>query len=284
MNLSSIPKLLSPAVYIVGAGPGDPELLTVKALNFIQQADVLVYANSLVPPQILEATKADAEKIATANMTLEDIVPLMIDRVRAGKSVVRLHSGDPSLYSAIHEQMMRLRSAEVPFEVVPGISAFQAAAAKLEAELTIPGGVQSIILTRISGRTQVPESEELASMAAHKTSLCLYLSARHVQASQAELMKHYPPETPVAVCFRVGWPDEQITVVCLAEMAQASEDEKLVRTTLYIVSPALGGAGKVGERKQVRSRLYNPTHDHLFRPKAQAAGGSKVSEQEQGRA
>lgn len=301
MNSSSTSPSLSPAVYIVGAGPGDPELLTVKALNLIQQADVLVYANSLVPAQILTATKTGAEKIATANMTLEDIVPLMIERVRAGKSVVRLHSGDPSLYSAIHEQMLRLREADVPFEVVPGISAFQAAAAKLEVELTIPGGVQSIILTRISGRTQVPESEELASLAAHKTSLCLYLSARHVQAAQAELMQHYPPETPVAICFRVGWPDEQIKVVPLAEMAEASEDEKLVRTTLYIVSPALVYSARGlnaydyaqlagDEREQVegRSRLYNPTHSHLFRPKtadkATAQVDNKVSEQEKGRA
>ena len=155
-NSSVITDILSPAVYIVGAGPGDPELLTVKAQRLIQKADVLVYANSLVPTQILSEIRPDAEKIATANMTLEDIVPLMIDRVQAGKSVVRLHSGDPSLYSAIHEQMIRLTDADVPFEVIPGISAFQAAAAKLQVELTIPAVVQSIILTRISGRTQVP--------------------------------------------------------------------------------------------------------------------------------
>ena len=178
MNSPIFSAEISPAVYIVGAGPGDPELLTVKALKLIERADVLVYANSLVPNQILSAIRPTAEKIATANMTLEDIVPLMIDRVREGKSVVRLHSGDPSLYSAIHEQMLRLSEADVPFEVIPGISAFQAAAAKLQVELTIPAQVQSIILTRISGRTQVPETEELAGLAAHRASLCLYLSAR----------------------------------------------------------------------------------------------------------
>lgn len=258
---------LSAAVYIVGAGPGDPELLTVKAQRLIQQADVVVYANSLVPPQILCAIRPDAEKIATANMTLEDIVPLMTKRVRAGKSVVRLHSGDPSLYSAIHEQMLRLSDAEVPFEVIPGISAFQAAAAKLQVELTIPAIVQSIILTRISGRTQVPVAEELASLAAHQASLCLYLSARHINQAQAQLLQHYPPQTPVAICFRVGWPDEQIKVVPLAQMAQVSEAEALVRTTLYIVSPALAKDEKHKE-KAVRSRLYNPTHDHLFRPRS----------------
>lgn len=255
---------LSPAVYIVGAGPGDPDLLTVKALKLIQQADVLIYANSLIPKQILSAMRADSEKIATANMTLEEIVPLMVDRVRSGQSVVRLQSGDPSLYSAIHEQMRQLSEAAVPFEVVPGISAFQAAAAKLQVELTIPGLVQSIILTRISGRTQVPPAEELAGLAAHQASLCLYLSARHVEGSQTQLLAHYPPETPVAICFRVGWPDEQILVVPLAQMAQTSEAENLVRTTLYIISPALAADGG-------RSRLYNPAHTHLFRPKGATA-------------
>ncbi|MGB3573055.1 MAG: precorrin-4 C(11)-methyltransferase [Phormidesmis sp.] len=257
----NMPKL-SPAVYIVGAGPGDPELLTVKAQKLIEQADVLVYANSLVPTQIICAIRPTAEKIATANMTLESIVPLMIERVRAGKSVVRLHSGDPSLYSAIHEQMLRLSEADVPFEVIPGISAFQAAAAKLQVELTIPAQVQSIILTRISGRTQVPQTEELAGLAAHQASLCLYLSARHVAEAQTQLMMHYPADTPVAICFRVGWPDEKIWVVPLTEMAKASESDSLVRTTLYIISPALAGI-------EARSQLYNPTHTHLFRPKDQ---------------
>jgi len=285
--------LILPAVYIVGAGPGDPELLTVKALKLIQQADVLVYANSLVPQQILLAMRPDAEKIATANMTLEAIVPLMIDRVRAGKSVVRLHSGDPSLYSAIHEQMLRLSEADVPFEVVPGISAFQAAAAKLKVELTVPAQVQSIILARIGGRTQVPKTEELAGLAAHKASLCLYLSARHVKESQAQLMMHYSPQTPVAICFRVGWPDEQIWVVPLEKMAEVSEAENLVRTTLYIVSPALAGAMEGVQKtdtqteiETVRSRLYNPTHDHLFRPNAKRPkeGPEESVEKEQERA
>lgn len=252
---------LAAGVYFLGAGPGDPDLITVRGQKLLQQADVVVYANSLVPPPLLSWVRADAEKVATASLTLEAIVPLMVARVQAGKSVVRLQSGDPSLYSAIHEQMQALAAAQVPFEVIPGISAFQAAAAKLNAELTIPGLVQSIILTRISGRTQVPETEELATLAAHQTSLCLYLSARHVEASQARLLAHYAPDTPVAVCYRVGWPDENIWVVPLTEMAAVTRREQLIRTTLYIVSSALAGAA-------VRSRLYNPEHAHLFRPQA----------------
>ncbi len=279
MNSQKFSADISPAVYIVGAGPGDPELLTVKALKLIENADVLVYANSLVPQQILSAIRPGAEKIATANMTLENIVPLMVDRVRKGKSVVRLHSGDPSLYSAIHEQMLRLSEADVPFEVIPGISAFQAAAAKLQVELTIPAQVQSIILTRISGRTQVPATEELVGLAAHQASLCLYLSARHVAEAQAQLLEHYPADTSVAICFRVGWPDEQIQVVPLSRLAAASEAENLVRTTLYIISPALARRAAIDEdvpatqnkEETVRSQLYNPTHTHLFRPKEMAS-------------
>ncbi|NJN02058.1 MAG: precorrin-4 C(11)-methyltransferase [Leptolyngbyaceae cyanobacterium SL_1_1] len=252
---------LSPAVYIVGAGPGDPELLTLKAQRLLMQADVILYANSLVPKQMLEMTRPEAERIGTASMTLEAILPLMIERVQAHKSVVRLHSGDPCLYSAIHEQIQALAEAEIPFEVVPGISAFQAAAAKLSLELTIPGLVQSVILTRISGRTQVPDTEELATLAAHRASLCLYLSARHVKAAQSKLMEHYPAETSVAICFRVGWEDEKICQVPLHQMAAVTEAEDLIRTTLYIISPALNASAQ-------RSRLYNPDHTHLFRPSA----------------
>lgn len=258
---------LSPAVYIVGAGPGDPELLTVKAQRILAQADAIFYADSLVPKQILEGVRPEAELIRTGNQTLEEIVPIMIERVRSQKSVVRLHSGDPSLYSAIHEQMHLLAQAEIPFEVIPGISAFQAAAAKIQAELTIPDLVQTIILTRISGRaSSMPETEELASLAAHQASLCLYLAARHVEEAQAKLLQHYPADTPVAICFRLGWPDERVCVVPLTEMAQVTQAENLIRTTLYVISPALKtAAGKaLGE---ARSRLYHPDHDHLFRPK-----------------
>jgi precorrin-4/cobalt-precorrin-4 C11-methyltransferase len=262
MNTSD-EKSLKAAVYIVGAGPGDPELLTLKAWKLLQAADVIIYANSLVPQQILKAVRADAERVPTAHKTLEEILPLMIERVRQGKSVIRLHSGDPSLYSAIHEQIQRLAEAEIEVEVVPGISAYQDAAAKLKIELTVPEQVQSIILTRISGRaTAVPETEELASLAAHRASLCLYLSARHVEIAQQKLMEHYSPQTPVAICYRLGWPDEKIRVVPLEKMAITTEQEQLIRTTLYVISPALGFSQENTDR---RSGLYNPEHSHLFR-------------------
>lgn len=258
MSDASLITPLESAVYIVGAGPGDPDLLTVKAQKLLSRADVILFADSLIPEHILDICRQDAEIIKTANKTLEEILPIMVTAVRSHKSVVRLHSGDPSLYSAIHEQMQLLTEANIPFEVIPGISAFQAAAAKLKIELTVPNLVQSIILTRISGRTEVPAREELASLAAHQASLCLYLSARHVANAQAQLLEHYPPQTQVAICFRVGWPDEKIRVVPLDKMAECTQEEQLLRTTLYIISPAL--LPVTG-----RSRLYHPQHNHLFR-------------------
>jgi len=245
-------------VYIVGAGPGDPDLLTIRAHRLLSHADVVLFADSLVPLQILQGVRTNAEVIPTADKTLEEILPLMVERVRAGRSVVRLHSGDPTLYGAVHEQIQGLIAAEIPFEIVPGISAFQYAAAKLQVELTVPGLVQTIILTRISGRTEVPEAEELSALAAHKASLCLYLSARHVEAAQAKLLQHYPAEMTIAICFRLSWPDEKICLVPLNQMATVTHQQNLLRTTLYLISPAL-------EATTGRSHLYNPTHNHLFR-------------------
>jgi precorrin-4/cobalt-precorrin-4 C11-methyltransferase len=255
-----MPDRLKPAVYIIGAGPGDPELLTIKAQKILARADVILVADSLVPPEILQDVRPDAEIIPTKNLTLEEILPLTIARVRSQLSVVRLHSGDPSLYSAIGEQMQALAEANIPFEVIPGISVFQLAAARLQVELTVPELVQTIILTRISGRTHVPEAEELSSLAAHKASLCLYLSARHAIECQTKLLQHYPPETPVAICYRLGWSDEKILVVPLTEMAKVTQQENLMRTTLYVISPAL-----IQTNSTARSRLYHPEHSRLFR-------------------
>ena len=257
---------MKPAVYFIGAGPGNPDLLTVKAYKILQFADVVLYADSLVPKEILKDTKSSAQLIPTGNKTLEEIIPLMIDKVKEGAIVVRLQSGDLCLYSAIQEQMKLLGEANIPFELIPGISAYQAAAAKISTELTIPELVQTIILTRVSGNASaVPEKEELGSLAAHQASLCLYLAARHIRKSQTELLKHYPADTPVAICYRVGWEDEKIAIVPLEKMAQTTEDYQLIRTVLYIISPAL----KELSDYNFRSRLYHPQHQHLFRPSSQ---------------
>ncbi|MBC8121179.1 MAG: precorrin-4 C(11)-methyltransferase [Gemmatimonadaceae bacterium] len=249
----------SGTVYIVGAGPGDPDLITLRGQRLLSTADAVFYAGSLVPEGMLRWCRADALLVDTRTSTLEAILPHMFALIEAGKSIVRLHSGDPCLYGATHEQMAALLEAGVEFEIVPGISAFQAAAASLKVELTVPGLVQTIILTRTSGRTGMPESEELAALAAHRASLCLYLSARHARECEAKLLAHYPPDTPVAICYRLGWPDERIVRARLDQMAAVTRDEKLIRTTLYLISPALAAT-------PARSRLYNPTHSHLFRP------------------
>ncbi len=285
MNHPTSTSKLSACVYIVGAGPGDPELLTVRAANLLAKADVILFADSLVPRQILQGVRLDAEVIRTANKTLEEIVPLMVERVRSGKSVIRLHSGDPSLYGAVYEQIQALLAAEIPFEIVPGISAFQAAAAKLGVELTVPGLVQTIILTRVSGRTGVPPTEELSTLAAHQASLCLYLSARHVEEAQTALLQHYPADTPVAVCFRVGWPDEQIWLVPLTEMVSITAERNLIRTTLYVISPALRTVATMGVQEGkgaiARSRLYHPEHQHLFRNPSAARSPIRNEQDEQ---
>ncbi len=249
----------SSGVMIVGAGPGAPDLMTLRATRAVEQAEVLVWTDSLVSPQIAALAPAGCERIRTSSLTLEEVIAVVVDRARAGKRVVRLHDGDPCLYGAIQEQICRLADAGIGVEVVPGISAYQATAAALGRELTIPGLVQTIVLGRTGGRTGVPETESLAHLAALRASLCLYLSARHVEEVQAELLLHYPADTPVAIGYRVSWPDQWLTVVSLQEMAAASRQRQLIRTTLYVISPALAAP------EQARSKLYSASHQHLFR-------------------
>ena len=247
------------SVRIVGAGPGALDLLTLRAAAAIEQAEVLVWTDSLVNPQIAALAPADCERIRTSSLTLEQVMAVVLEQARAGKRVVRLHDGDPCLYGAIAEQICRLADAGLSVEVVPGLSAYQATAAALQAELTIPGLVQTIVLSRSGGRTGVPERESLGRLAALGASLCLYLSARHVEEVQAELLEHYPADTPVAIGYRVSWPDQWLTVVPLEQMASCSREHNLIRTTLYVVSPALQAPSGA------RSRLYSASHNHLFR-------------------
>ena len=253
------PTPVHATVSIVGAGPGAPDLLTRRAENRIKQADVLVWTDSLVSPQIAALAADGCESVRTSTLTLEEVLPLMIDRAQKGLKVVRLHDGDPCLYGALSEQVCGLADAGIGVDVVPGISAYQATASALNAELTIPGVVQTIVLSRAGGRTGVPDAENLANLARLQASLCLYLSARHVDEVQTTLLEHYPDDTPVAIGYRVSWPDQWLQLVPLKDMARVSQDRKLIRTTLYLVSPALAHQGR-------RSLLYSPSHDHLFRP------------------
>ena len=246
-------------VWIVGAGPGAPDLLTLRALKTIETADVLIWTDSLVNPQLAALAPDHCEQLRTSTLTLEEVMAAMLDRAARGLQVVRLHDGDTCLYSALHEQRSRLEEAGVAVEVVPGLSAYQATAAALQAELTVPGLVQTIVLSRSGGRTGVPERESLEHLAALQASLCLYLSARHVEEVQEQLLQHYAADTPVAIGYRVSWPDQWLSVVPLSAMAQTTQAQKLIRTTLYVVSPALAPPG------EARSKLYSASHDHLFR-------------------
>ncbi len=248
------------SISIVGAGPGATDLLTLRALNRIINAEVLVWTDSLISPEISNLTSKNCEKFKTSSLTLEEIIDLLTVKASQGKKVVRLHDGDPCLYGAISEQICALAERGIKVEVIPGISAYQATASELKKELTIPGVVQTIVLSRTSGRTNTPESEKIENLAKIGASLCLYLSARHIEDVQQKLLLYYPKETPVAIAHRITWKDQWLKVVPLYKMAQTSLEKGLIRTTLYIISPAL----KTHER---RSMLYSDEHKHLFRSK-----------------
>mgnify|MGYP001288257971 CR=1 FL=1 len=245
-------------ISIVGSGPGAIDLLTIRAEKRIKEADVILWTDSLVAPAIIDLASNNCEKIKTSNLNLDQIIKLLSNRYNKGKKVVRLHDGDPSLYGAISEQICRLTDLNIKVEVIPGISAYQATSAKLNSELTIPGLVQTIILSRAAGITGTPENETIERLASIKSSLCIYLSARHVEKVQSDLLKFYPSDTPVAIAHRVSWPEEWIRIVPLIEMAAKSREQNLIRTTLYIISPAL-------KRSTNNSNLYNPSFSHLFR-------------------
>jgi precorrin-4 C11-methyltransferase len=264
-QVSSLPSSQGDAaprgkVVFVGAGPGSPDLLTLKAQRLLSRADVVVYAGSLVPEEVLRHAPG-ARLHDSAPLTLEEVMERLITAARSGKRVVRLHSGDTSLYSAVQEQMALLDEAGIDYEVVPGVSSFQAAAAALKAELTLPEVVQTVILTRAEGQTKMPPGESLEALARHGSTLCLFLSARLVEQAQEQLLTGYAPDTPVAILYRVSWPDEKIILTELKDLAAQVRQHKLARTTLILVGAAVA-------RRQNRSRLYHKDHGHLFRARS----------------
>jgi precorrin-4 C11-methyltransferase len=244
-------------VVFVGAGPGDPDLLTLKGRHALARADVVVYAGSLVPEAVLRHAPG-AELHNSAPLTLEEVMVRLLVAARAGKRVVRLHSGDISLYSAVQEQMTLLDEAGIDYDVIPGVSSFQAAAAALKAELTLPEVVQTIILTRAEGQTRMPAGESLEDLARHGATLCIFLSARLAERVQRQLLTAYAPDTPAAVLYRVSWPDEKVIVTELRHLAEEVRRHGLTRTTLILVGAAVAG-------RQNRSKLYDRDHSHLFR-------------------
>ncbi|MEN0052098.1 MAG: precorrin-4 C(11)-methyltransferase [Mucilaginibacter sp.] len=247
-------------IAIVGAGPGAPEYITLKGKELLETADCILYAGSLVPEELTHFARPDTLVRNSASMTLEDQMSLIDDMYKQGKLIVRLHSGDPSIYGAIQEQMTIFDEKNYDYFIVPGISSFQAAAAYLKSEFTIPEVSQTIILTRGEGNTPMPAHEKLEDMAKLRATMCIFLSAAIVKKVESQLLQHYPPETPLAVLYRVSWKDEQVWTGKLNELSQIIKDNKLSRTVLIIVGEA------VGARKN-RSWLYGDNWYHIFRKK-----------------
>ena len=227
-------------VYFIGAGPGDPELLTLKAKKIIERADVIIYADSLVDPRICSFAKKDAEIRGSSDLSLEEIVGIMEKAAREGKIVARLQSGDPFIYGALWEQMKALEERGIDYEIIPGVSSLSAACATLKVELTVPGVSQTVILTRKGGRTPVPEREDLKSLAAHRASMAVFLSVSRLEEIAGELVAGgYPPETPAAVVYRASWEDEKVILGTLEDIAPKVKELGIRRQALILVGEAL---------------------------------------------
>ncbi|ADV44183.1 precorrin-4 C(11)-methyltransferase [Bacteroides helcogenes] len=245
-------------IEIVGAGPGDPDLISVRGRQMLEKADLILYAGSLVPKELTLCAKPGATVRSSASMDLEEQFTLMKEFYDRGKFVVRLHTGDPCIYGAIQEQMNYFDQYNMSYHITPGISSFQAAAAALKSQFTIPEKVQSIILTRGEGRTPMPEREQLHLMARSQSTMCIFLSAGIAQQVQEELLQEYPENTPVAVCYHLTWKDERIFRGELKDLAKIIKENKLTLTTMIVVGEAIGN-------REGLSRLYAHEFKHLFR-------------------
>jgi precorrin-4/cobalt-precorrin-4 C11-methyltransferase len=249
-------------VYFIGAGPGDPELLTKKAERVIGECPVCLYAGSLVPPEVVSCAPEGARVMDTAVMTLDDTHAEILAAHQRGEDVARVHSGDPSLYGAIAEQIRRLRADGIDYQIIPGVPAYAAAAAALGQELTIPEIAQSIVLTRVSMKsTSMPENETLDNFARTGATLAIHLGVRNMREIVRQLVPHYGEDCPVVVAYRVGWPDQMFIRGTLKDIQKKVRASKITRTALTLVGPALG------EIQDFRdSALYDPETPHVLRP------------------
>jgi precorrin-4/cobalt-precorrin-4 C11-methyltransferase len=246
-------------VYFIGAGPGDPDLITVRGRLLIERCPVCLFAGSLVPRAVVAFAPPGSTVRNSASLHLDQIIDLMAEATAQGKDVARVHSGDPSLYGATAEQMRRLDALGIAYEIVPGVSSYQAAAAVLKRELTPAGRNQTLILTRAAGNTGLPPHESLAALAAHRTGLCLFLSAAQVPEVVDALAPHYGLDAPIVVAHRVSWPDQQIHRGTLAELGPIIAENDITRTTLIFIGPMLDDA------EPADSHLYDATYSHHFR-------------------
>jgi precorrin-4/cobalt-precorrin-4 C11-methyltransferase len=258
-------------VYFIGAGPGDPELITVKALKLINKCPVILYAGSLVPREIFSEVENSAENIIdTASINLDQIIEHIVDAHKLGKDVARVHSGDPSLYGAIGEQIRRLNELNIDFEIIPGVTATSASAAWLGKELTLSGVSQTIIMTRYEGKTPFPERERLPALAASGATLAIHLGVTRIHKIVEELIPHYGEDCPVAVCYRTSWPDQDKVVGTLKDIVAKVREKKFTRTSLILVGHVLG----TDEFRD--SYLYDESKAHVYRPKVKGAKARTV--------
>ncbi|MDN7700910.1 precorrin-4 C(11)-methyltransferase [Burkholderia semiarida] len=231
-------------VYFIGAGPGDPELITVKGQRLVRTCPVILYAGSLVPAAVLDGHRAE-QVVNTAELDLDAIVALLAAAHAKGQDVARVHSGDPSLYGAIGEQIRRLKALGIPYEIVPGVTATAACAATLGVELTLPGVAQTVILTRFAGKTTMPEGEALGALAAHRATLAIHLGVRHLARIVDEVLPHYGADCPVAVIYRASWPDEERVTGTLADIVDKVQGTHIERTALILIGRVLDAEGFV---------------------------------------
>ncbi|ELW9446729.1 precorrin-4 C(11)-methyltransferase [Burkholderia cenocepacia] len=229
-------------VYFIGAGPGDPELITVKGQRLVRTCPVILYAGSLVPAAVLDGHRAE-QVVNTAELDLDAIVALLAAAHAKGRDVARVHSGDPSLYGAIGEQIRRLKALGIPYEIVPGVTATAACAATLGVELTLPGVAQTVILTRFAGKTTMPEGEALGALAAHRATLAIHLGVRHLARIVDEVLPHYGAACPVAVIYRASWPDEERVTGTLADIVGKVQGTQIERTALILIGRVLDAEG-----------------------------------------
>jgi precorrin-4/cobalt-precorrin-4 C11-methyltransferase len=245
-------------VRFVGAGPGDPELITVKGKKCIEEADIVIYAGSLVNRELLKGCKPGAEVFDSAGMTLEQVLDVMEKGAASGKSIVRVHTGDPSVFGAVREQMDALERRNIEYEIIPGVSSFLAAAAALKKEYTLPGVSQTVILTRMEGRTAVPAREKIEALAAHKVTMAVFLSAGMLEELAAALKTGYGDETPAAVVYKASWPEQKIIRGTIGDIAGKVKKEGIRKTALVVVGDFLGDEYEL-------SKLYDRSFSHEYR-------------------
>lgn len=250
-------------VIFAGAGPGDPELITVKAMNALKKADLIIYAGSLVPEAVLCWKGEKTRTVSSAGLNLEQIIAKIDRSYKNGERVVRLHTGDPALYGAIFEQMRELDRTGISYKVIPGVTAAFAASASMNMEYTLPEVTQTLILTRISGRTPVPETEDLEKLAAHRSSMAIYLSIGHVNRVGEILETHYGPESTCAVAYKVSHPEEKILYTQVKNLARTCEENQIKRHALIIVGSAVEASCLKGE--VLKSKLYDAGFSHGYR-------------------